>query len=366
MVMQKIHNILVVKLSSIGDVVHSLPFLEVLKQGFPHARIDWLVEEAASSILFEHPGIDRLILSRRKSWQKKMTTGLEFISVWHEGKRLFKDIRLRNYDLVIDLQGLFRSGMLVGISKGARKIGMTGAREFAGFFLNEPPVTVSYEQHAVDRYLEIAAYLGCDTTSWEGSIPVSESDRNAAQKLVNRNGRRTAPIVAINPGARWKTKMWLPERMASLADRIQRELSCDVVFTGSDQDRMMIDQMIDAMEKKALNLAGKTSLRELAALYDISRLLITADTGPMHIAAAMGCPVAAIFGPTDPLRTGPYGKGHCVIQEKVDCGPCFRKKCDSMICMKQITVDRCFDTVGDMLTKGTHVSMNDWREYGDK
>jgi heptosyltransferase I len=349
--MQALEKILIVKLSSIGDVVHSLPFLEVLKENYPHAIIDWLVEREAFEVLNGHPAIDRIIVSGRKAWQKGLFNGAGCLSVLREAVYLLRQIRQSRYDLVVDLQGLLKSGVLVGISRGESKVGMAGGREGAGLFLNKSPIPVNYEQHAVDRYLEVARNIGCSVTSTKGAIPFFESDRKRVKEYLYINGSEKTPLVAINPMARWKTKLWEPERFASLADRLVEKLACKIVFTGGSQDVPVIENISEMMKNKPINLAGKTSLKELACLYKMCDALVTTDTGPMHIAAAMGCRVIALFGPTDPLRTGPYGQGHEVIRTGIECSPCFKKKCDHCTCMKDITVGMCFDIVSRMLNK---------------
>lgn len=349
--MQEVKHILVVKLSSIGDVVHSLPFLEAIKAKFPNARIDWLVEEASLQILKGHPALDRIIVSHRKEWQKTFFKGMRCLSVLREAIKLLSEVRERRYDLVVDLQGLFKSGIMVGLSRGERKIGMVGAREGGGLFLNEKPVPVDYAQHAVDRYMEVAEYLGCNIASRKGEIPVFDADKVQIDKLFNSSGLENRPVVAMNPIARWKTKLWYGESFASLADRLYEELSCRIIFTGSEQDRAVIEDIVGMMKKNPINLAGQTSLKELAYLYSTCNILVTTDTGPMHIAAAMGCRVIALFGPTDPLRTGPYDGGHKVIKSEIECSPCFKKKCEHMTCMKQIQVEKCFEVIKEMLDK---------------
>ena len=339
------NNILIVKLSAIGDVVHTLPLLEVLRKNFPRARIDWLVEEEASQIIDGHRGIDHIIVSHRKSWQRRLFKVREQSAVLGEVNRFLRELRCNEYDLVIDLQGLFKSGLLTGLSKGKRKIGFTGGREGGHLFLTERPYFVDYNQHAVDRYLKTAEYLGCDKDSWKGDIPIRQSDKRYIDKLIKDNGIQNERLVAINPMARWKTKLWESEKFAALADRIQKELSCRVIFTGSGHDRSDIDKIIENMEERPANLAGHTSLKGLAYLYSKCRHLISTDTGPMHMAAAMGCPVIALFGPTAPWRTGPYGKGHRVIRDEIECSPCFKKRCSHMTCMRNISVGRVFDTI---------------------
>jgi len=145
--------------------------------------------------------------------------------------------------------------------------------------------------------------------------------------------------------------MGAPERFAILADRIIDEMGCEVVFTGSNLDEQIIGDITGVMKTGALNLAGQTNLKELAYFYSRCKLLITTDTGPMHMAASMGCPVVALFGPTAPWRTGPYGKGHKVIRADVECSPCLKKRCDHMKCMDDITVEKVFEGVRELITE---------------
>ena len=329
--------------------MHALPFLEVLKKGFPEAKIYWLVEEAASRIIEGHPAISGIIISRRRSWQEGMRKGRNIFPVIGEAVRFLKDVRSREYDIIIDLQGLLKSGIFVGLSKGKRKVGMGGSREGAGLFLNERPIPVNYGQHAIDRYLKVAEYLGCDSAGWNAHIPVFEPDKQSIGQILDLNGIEKKPLVAINPIAKWPTKLWDPERFAVLAERIRDELACEIVFTGSSIDRPVITRIARMMWRAPLNVAGRTNLKELAYLYTRCRLLVTTDTGPMHMAAAMGCPVVALFGPTAPWRTGPYGRGHEVIRADVECSPCFKKRCDHMTCMKEISVEQVFEGVKQVL-----------------
>ncbi len=345
-------KILMVKLSAIGDAVHALAFLDVLHGNFPEARIDWVVEEGASDIIEGHPAIGRVIISKRKRWGRELAEDRNCRKVSREVFSFVKDLRSIRYDCVIDLQGLLKSGILTGLSRGKRKIGMSGSREGAWLFLKEPSVRVNYHQHAIDRYLEVAAYLGCRWDRWDNKIPVSKAHEHAVDRLLADHGVTEGTLVAINPMAKWKTKLWEPELFAALADRIMTDFSCRVIFTGSPEDRPVIDVITSKMRNVPLNFAGKTGLKELACLYGRCRVLITTDTGPMHMAAAMGCPVVALFGPTSPLRTGPYGRAHKVITSGVECSPCLKKDCDQMFCMQNITVESVFEAVKEILEHG--------------
>ena len=344
-------EILIVKLSAIGDVVHTLPFLDVLHQNFPRAKIDWLVEEGAAGIIEGHPAIRRVIISKRKSWQRNLGEDRRLGQVFREVLSFRTDLRQHRYDWVIDLQGLLKSGVLVWFSRGDRKVGMSGAREGAWLFLKEPSVRVNYEQHAIDRYLEVAGHLDCEWDRWDGRIPVSETDGRSVDQMLSDDGFDGGNLVAINPMARWETKLWEPELFATLADRILQDFSGRIVFTGSKDDRPVIENIASNMKHRPLNFAGRTRLKELASLYDRCRLLITTDTGPMHMAAAMGCPVVALFGPTSPLRTGPYGSKHRVMTSGAACGPCFKKTCHEWSCMRDITVERVHDAVKQVLSR---------------
>ena len=338
-------QILIVKLSAIGDVVHTLAVLDVIHQGFPLAKIDWVVEESAAGIIAGHPVIRRVIISKRKSWRQQLLKDRQYRKVFREISSFAGELRRIRYDCVIDFQGLLKSGILTGLARGARKVGMAGAREGASLFLKEPPVRVNYHQHAIDRYLEVASYLGCEWERWSNRIPVSPADLQSVDELLAVHGFKGEALVAINPMAKWKTKLWEERLFADLADRIMNELHCRVVFTGSGEDRPIIEKIISGMENIPWNSAGKTGLKELACLYDRCRVMVTTDTGPMHMAAAMGTPVVALFGPTSPVRTGPYGPGHRVVTSGADCSPCLKKSCENWTCMGNITVDSVFQAV---------------------
>jgi 3-deoxy-D-manno-octulosonic-acid transferase/heptosyltransferase-1 len=347
-----LRSILIIKLSAIGDVVHTLPLLEVLRENLPEARIDWLVEQEASELIAGHSALDRVIVSRRKFWQKNFMGG-HTSEILKEVLEFLRELRSEQYDLVIDMQGLFKSGILTGLARGRRKIGFTWAREGSTLFLSEPPFFEDqYRQHAIKRYLETASILGCKVKPWNGRIPLQGWHEQQIETLLRKTGVNGNRLAGINPMARWGTKLWEPEKFAILADRIHSELDMTVLFTGSKDDRPIIDEICSRMKKPgAVNLAGQIGLKELASLYTRCEVLISTDTGPMHIAAAMDCPVIALFGPTAPWRTGPFGDVHQVIREDLGCSPCFKKKCSHRTCMKRITVDKVFQNLVQQLDR---------------
>jgi heptosyltransferase-1 len=343
------HSILIIKLSAIGDVVHSLPLLEVLKKKFPLARIDWLVEEDASGIIEAHPLLDRLLVFPRKTWLRRFTGKGDSVSVAREAARFIRELRSKRYDIVIDLQGLLKSGILTFLARGKRKIALNNGREGSTLFVHERVSFPDPEMHALERYLCIARHLGVKKPSWDGSIPVYESDQAYVDSLLGGLGiGRT--LIAINPMAKWETKLWESKRFALLADLVNEKLNATVVFTGNSDDRGAIGAIQSEMKTEALNLAGRTTLKQLAYLYQSCAVVISTDTGPMHIAAAMKYPiVVGLFGPTSPLRTGPYGARQRVVRAGVTCSPCFKKRCNDMRCMRQISVDMVYKAVKKVL-----------------
>lgn len=331
-------DILIIKLSAIGDVVQTLPALEAIKKTFPHGKITWLVEEAASGILEGHPLIDELLVSRRKAWFRMLKTPGTFFSGLAHIARFLRSLRGTQYDIAIDFQGLLKSGMLIGLARAKRKIGFKGTREFSYLFLNERLPAYDIEKHALERYLDVARYLGAVAPAPTCTLSL-EQERKRMQERVAALKLEGRPLVVINPVARWKTKLWPERSFSDLADRLIREKQAVVIFTGGPDDRVVIDRIRSMMQEQALNWAGETTLKELGALVSIADLFITTDSGPMHLAAAVGAKVLALFGPTAPWRTGPYGEEHIVLRTGIECSPCFQRSCENVRCMQGITVD---------------------------
>ncbi len=332
-------KILIIKLSAIGDVVQTLPALEAIKKLYPDSEITWVVEEAAAGILEGHPLIDRLLVSRRKAWLKTLRSPLTAGAGIGDIIRFIRELRSVRYDIAIDFQGLFKSGVLIGLARATRKIGFDRTRELSYLFLNERLPAYDIEKHALQRYLDVARYLGASDPSSECMLPIGR-EVSAIRKKIEGMNLKDGPLVAINPVARWDTKLWPERNFAELGDRLVKERKAVVIFTGSPEDRAVNDRIISLMGETALNWAGETTLKEVAALASLSDLFITTDTGPMHLAAAAGAKVLALFGPTSPRRTGPYGPLHVVVRTGIVCSPCFQRKCEIGVrCMEGITVE---------------------------
>ena len=344
-------NILIVKLSAIGDVIHTLPALNALRAAFPDARITWLVEEAASALVIGHPALDRVLVCRRKSWLRNWKRGSRK-EILAEIGAFIRNLRDTRYDVVLDFQALLKGAIWIALARGKRKIGFDRGMahmEHSYWFLNERIPPISMEVHALERNLQMLEPLGIRETRAVYRLPIAAGHRQTARQLLMAASETEGPLVCINPVAKWETKLWLAERFAAVADQLVGVYRANVAFTGASADGPIIDDIRRRMQAKSLDLSGKTDLMTLAALYEKADLVISTDTGPMHLAAAVETPVVALFGPTAPWRTGPYGGHHRVIRIKTACSPCFKRNCDRPSCMQQIDSETVFRAAGDIL-----------------
>lgn len=332
-------KLLIIKLSSIGDVVHTLPALYALRMGLKaeegsggRVEIDWLVEEAASAILRDHPMIDDIIVVKNRGW----------IMGSNESIRTARRLAARNYDIVLDFQGLMKSGVWVLLSKGKRRIGFSNSREMSHIFLNEKLPPYDPDMHAVERYLELARHAG-GRVSERGpvfQIETGGEELTRVKGLLREKGLTSAgdAFFTIAPCARWSTKLWSDKKFVEFAKAATERLGMNAVLVGGPGDKSRLDAMKVKIGAKAINTAGEIDLKELASLFTLAAFAVTVDSGPMHIAAAVGTRTIALFGPTAQNRTGPYGKGHRVISKALPCSPCFLKKCPDAKCMTEIQV----------------------------
>jgi heptosyltransferase-1 len=341
-------NILMVKLSAIGDVIHTLPALNAIKSHFPDAHITWLVEEDAASLVEGHEALDRVLVSKRKRWMRGLRSS-SFFSTISEIYRFIKALRDTHYDMILDFQALLKSGVLIAFARGRRKIGFGKGlehMEHSYIFLNERIPAVDMEIHALSRGMMFIEALGIPSNTVEYKLPVSSHDYEKVEDLMTTYGLLGAKtLIAINPVAKWETKLWANKKFSQLADMLIHRYDAKIVFTGGPDDCPTIQDIMAAMKGHAVNLAGHTTLKMLAALYEKMVFVVSTDTGPMHMAAAVGTPVVALFGPTAPWRTGPFGTGHQIVRAEPECSPCFKRECKTIDCMEQISVQQVVDAI---------------------
>jgi ADP-heptose:LPS heptosyltransferase len=225
------------------------------------------------------------------------------------------------------------------LARADRKIGFDRSRELASLFLNERLPAYDKDKHALERYLDVARYLGAREVSSACTLPIGR-ERSVMQQRLSDAGLKRKPLIVMNPVARWETKLWPEQNFALLADRLITDKQATIIFTGSRADHATVSRILNMMKQHGVNWAGETTLKELAALSSLADLFVTTDTGPMHLAAAANAKVLALFGPTAPWRTGPYGPSHIVIRAELECSPCFKRKCkDAIRCMGMISVE---------------------------
>jgi len=344
-------KLLIIKPSSLGDIIHSLPFLAAIKDHFPNTKIHWLVARGLHVLLENHPLIDKLWVINKDQWKS-----LSYLpNTLREIRSLYLGLGQEGYDACVDLSGLFRSGLLTFASKAPVKIGFAESDEGSPFFYTHK-VKGDMEHHAIDRYLQIARAMGC---------PVDAIRYPMANFDLNPPLCRTLPseYVVIAPSAGKEANRWPAQRFGELASLLPLP---SVVVCGKG-DAAIGAEVITYAQGKAVSLAGETSLLELLAVIKRANFFISNDTGPMHIAAAFQIPVFALFGPANPERTGPHGTIHTVIKTDVPCSPCYRwKPCEHWRCMNELTVERVFGVIKQKLREEASSSRSPCQPSADK
>jgi lipopolysaccharide heptosyltransferase II len=331
-------NILVIKPSSLGDVVQALPVLKSLHEKYPGARIDWLVNDALADILLDNPRLRAVLRWDRASWR----TPTQFFRAVRNAASIVRRLRAARYDLVIDLQGLFRSAVLAALSGGKVTVGFADGREMSPWFYDEKIEAPRDQMHSVDRYVLAAA--GETSDPKEFPINFSASDTERAKTVLHRLGYdHEKLLVILVPAARWPTKRWPSNSFASLAHRFVEDYGVQVGIIGSRGDALLAQHIASLADCETIDFSGHTTLKQLAYLLSKAAVVVGNDSGPIHVAAAVGAPVVALYGPTSSLRTGPYGTQHTVLTAGLACSPCFSRTCNSLAeCMTAIPVDAVF------------------------
>jgi lipopolysaccharide heptosyltransferase II len=321
-------RLVVVRMGAIGDVVNALVFASAVRQHAPGARIGWVVHDLARPLVEGHPCVDR-------------------VHVWKRGgglaafRSLVAGLRAERYELALDLQRIAKSALVARLSGAPRVLGFDRVRtkEGAWLFANERIAAADPGAHMVEQYLEFARHLGVPRPALLHRFPPdAEADAWAERTTAILGG---API-AVAVGATKPANRWAPGRFGAVAAQLASGGLGPVCLIGAASDAAAASVALSAASgvKRVHDLTGRTTLRQMVALLSRSRLLIGCDTGPMHVAAALGTPVVALFGPADPRRTGPFGGGHVVVRVPPPCSPCNRRTCNQPrhACMEDITV----------------------------
>jgi heptosyltransferase-1 len=339
-------RILLVKLSAIGDVVHTLPALVALRNRYPDAHLSWLVDEAASDLLCSHPMLNEVIICPMRRFGKLCGNPRQWPKLIKEAGSFISRLRSKSYDVVIDFQGLLKSGVLIGFSRGVCKLGFAKGREGSSIFLTDKLPRYDPDEHAVLRYLRLASHLDADIKEPKFPLAIGKADIDRAGQLLKEAGAGDCHILCLNPGATWETKRWAPKRFAEVADNCFERWDMVPIIVGGPGDKCLASDIAGLAKHTVVDFTGLTSLRTLAALYQRVGAVVSTDTGPMHLASAAGAPLVALFGPTAPWRTGPFGREQQVIRLGLPCSPCFKRHCPDPKCMMDISSEQVIEEVG--------------------
>jgi len=310
-------KILILKPSSLGDVVQALPVLRLLKRHRPASQIFWWIDSNLAPLLENDPDLTGIVGFERRRWAAPRH--------WPEMFRSVRWLRQQNFDWVIDLQCLARSGAFAWLANGQFLIGLDEVREGARGFYDQAVRRASFHTHAVDWYLAVLPHLGIPVHNHFSWLP----DRPEIASVV-RSKWQTGDVrwIAIQPGARWPNKRWPVEYFAELVRFLAQSFSnARFAILGSKEDKSLGGFISRVEPERCFNLCGQTSLPEMVEWLRLCDLMITNDTGPMHVAAALGKPLVALFGPTEPRRTGPYGQLNNVLRIDLPCSPCLKSRC---------------------------------------
>lgn len=343
-------QILFIKQSSLGDIVHALPVAHTLKRCFPDCTIGWVVQQGLASMLERDQTITRIhpihIPSTSEPGSPWSAYYKALLATFQTLKHLRQDFRAQPYDWIFDLHGSFRSGLFSRMNPGGTRLGLGDAKELNTLFQDRLIKVNSASLHAVDENLLFCSAVGCVPGKEDFYLDTSAADEHEADALLRAYSIRDDEcFVYVNPAARWQSKFWLAPRWSALCERLESS-GLRVVFGGSSDDLKHIEPIVVDMIHKACIAAGRLSLMASVALLKKAAVYLGVDTGPMHIAAMVGTPVVALFGPTHPERVGPYGIHHAVIQaDNLDCLCCRKRLCNHQRCMQGITVERVYAQV---------------------
>lgn len=331
-------KILVVLHGSIGDVTRALPLATLLRAGFPQAHLAWAVEPPSLPLVQNYPAVDEVILFDRRRW---------WANVWP----FLKQIRSKRFDLVIDLQRIFKSGFISRWSGAPHRVGFNwrDGKEFNWLFNNHFIPAFGDGISKLDHYLKFAEYLGVGTRPVAWSFKLSADEETAVDRHL-AGVKRSFAVLFV--GSRWMSKQWFPTQVASCGKAIDERYGLDVVLLGAKGEEHLAEQAMSHAGFSATNLVGLTSLREAIGIITRARVAVGPDTGLMHIAAAVGTPVVSLWGATSPRRTGPYGFDDLIIQGRAACVPCYRRHCPiGRVCMQSISVEEIAGKITQALSR---------------
>ncbi len=335
-------RILLARRSSMGDIVLTMPTLVALRRGFPDAYIAWMVDSRFREIIEGHDCLNEVI-----SVPRYRHGAIRFLRQTIESIRVLRE---HKFDMTVDTHGLLKSSAFCLLSGAPRRIGFDDERRELNLLCTNERAPGNPNIHAVDRYLMMAEYLGCPTKPIEFRLPIAEASQNWAVQFVAENQPAPGqPLVGLNLGASRPHKCWPPHYFAQLAEMLYKEDGVVSVLIGSPKERPLSETVQQQVTVPVIDAVGHTTVAQLPALIVQCRVIVSADSGPMHVAVAAGTPVVALFGPTLPHLTGPYGDNNIVLWSQPECACRNKAGCSDYHCMREITVASAQEAVRQLL-----------------
>jgi heptosyltransferase I len=334
-------RILIVKPSAIGDITTALPSLHSLRKAYPQAHISWLVRKEFAPLIANHPELDEVIIFDRKvlgSWWRSP-------GAFGSLRSLIKKLRHPGYDLVIDFQGLFRSGILTRLSGSENRLGMKTAREMSTLFYTKKTAPPAHSRHVIDYYQKMISEVGVEDISVEFVLPPEAAATQSCIKLLKEHGVDPDNFRIFVAGASEPNKCWQSEKFGTLAERITSDFGGDIVIVGTKADTASAREIIATTRAPVTDLTGKTDLLRLVALMHLSKLIVSNDTGPGHIAIATRRPAVIIFGYTNPVRLYPYKRFDAMAVNDFDGRGEKLRSSDPRHSIKEITVEQVYEKI---------------------
>ncbi len=332
---------LIVRLSALGDVIHALPMAAALKEAFPDAFVGWAAEKGVKPLLAGNPAVDTFILLDTKAWRRR-----GFFPVLGDAVASFRELRSFSFDTALDAQGLIKSGLIALLSGARERIGFERkhCREgLSSLFTNRHVAPPAGHHHIVEKNLALLAPLGIKPASPRFPLPSFRAYRLMVDTFLRRSGLGVAkPLIALHPGAGWPTKRWGEEKFARLGDALALRTGAQIIITWGPGDEGAASRVNSLMASEP-RLAPALTLPQLACLLEHCLMFIGGDTGPLHLAAAMGVPVLGIYGPTTPWRNGPFGVEHALLYRPLPCSGCHKRSCRDPLCILSLTVEEALE-----------------------
>ncbi|MBW2040209.1 MAG: glycosyltransferase family 9 protein [Deltaproteobacteria bacterium] len=347
-------KVLFIRLSSLGDLILTLPTLKAIKDRYPQAHIAWLVQGALQDVLSGNPYLDEIIpvdllsvtdkYATPKTWLKG---GIRF---FHNLRKIYCIFQEKGFDVVLEFQALFKSGIFAFLNRRAERYGFKNAKELSHLFLNRPIFLRDKSRHAVENYLQFARYFGCPTEEIEFPIYIPPEDKAYIDRLLLQEGIRPGDFtVFVSATARWQSKFWEKGAFARLGDEMVRRYGAKLIFSGLPSEAGYLQGIREMMQEDAVIVAGRTNIKQFFALMRRSRLFVGVDGGAMHAAVAFGIPVVALFGPSNPRWIGPFGQEKGIVKIDLPCAPCNKRDCPERGCMRGITPEVVLEKVEELV-----------------